>query len=142
MSAFVIGVGLGRAAQLHFDGPFRAGNLPGVAVAQPLVGALDLPAVDDLLLEDAELVADAVADGGNLQRGHRVEEARGEAAQATVAEARLVLASREFGEVESQLADRLTHFVVDTEVQEVVAEMGTHQELCGEVGNGPRAVGV
>ena len=62
----------------------------GIAVAQPLVGLLDLPAVDDLLLEDAELVADAVAQRRHFERGQRIDEAGREAAEAAVAQARLV----------------------------------------------------
>ena len=74
--------------------PLGPRDLPRVAEAQPLVGLLDLPAVDDLLLEDAELVADAVAERGHLQRRQRVEEAGREAPEAAVAEAGLVLAAR------------------------------------------------
>ena len=70
-----------------------ARQLPGVAELQPVVVLLDLPAVLDLLLEDAEVVADAVADGGQLQRGQRVHEAGRQPPQAAVAEARIALAS-------------------------------------------------
>ncbi len=87
-AAVLVGEALGVAAELHFDRPLGARDFPGIAEAQPLVGLLELPAVDDLLLEDAELVADAVADGRDLECRHRIEEARGETAEAAVAEAR------------------------------------------------------
>jgi hypothetical protein len=45
------------------------GYLPRVSVDQPVVCLLDLPALLDLLLEDPELIADAVADGRALQGG-------------------------------------------------------------------------
>jgi len=51
------------AAQLDQEGDLGVRDFPGVAQAQPAVEHLDLPAVVDLLVEDAELVADAVADG-------------------------------------------------------------------------------
>jgi hypothetical protein len=51
-----------------------------------VIPVLDLLAALDPLLEDAVLVADAVADRGQLQRGERVHEARGEPAEAAVAE--------------------------------------------------------
>ena len=94
---------LGAAAELHFHRPLRPRDLPGIAEAQPLVGLLHLPAVDDLLLEDAELVADAVADRRDLQRRQRIEEAGGEAAEAAVAEAGLVFVREQLVEVEADL---------------------------------------
>jgi hypothetical protein len=60
---------LDLAAELHRIDDRGAHDLPGVAVAQPVVGLLDLPPRLDLLAEDAVVVADAVAVGGDLQRG-------------------------------------------------------------------------
>jgi len=62
-------------------------DLPRVAEPEPAVGPLRLPAADDLLVEDAELVPDSVADGGIVERRQRVHEAGREAPQAAVAEA-------------------------------------------------------
>jgi len=39
------------------------GDEPGVAQAKPVVGQLHLLAVNDLLLEDAQLIADGIAGG-------------------------------------------------------------------------------
>ena len=55
-------------------------DLPGVAEVEPVVGLLVLEPVDDRLAEHAVLVADAVAPGGEVERGHGVEEAGREAA--------------------------------------------------------------
>ena len=79
----------GRRSRPGLD--LEAPDLPRVAGAQPAVGALDLPAVADVLVEDAELVAQAVADRGDVERGERVHVARGEAPEAAVAEAGLLL---------------------------------------------------
>jgi hypothetical protein len=57
----------GVAAEPHFHRPLGPQHFPRIAEAQPFVGALHLPAIDDLLREDAELVADAVAQRGNFQ---------------------------------------------------------------------------
>ena len=57
---------------------------------EPLVGELDLPAVTDGLIEDPELVADAIADSRHAQRRHRVHVTGGQPAEAAVAEARLL----------------------------------------------------
>ena len=65
-TAFV-GVGLGVAAELDLDHPFRPHQLPGIAVAQPFVGFLRLPAVDDLLLKNAEFITNAIVHRRHLQ---------------------------------------------------------------------------
>ena len=92
----------GVAAELHLAAPLGPRDLPGIAVAQPLVGLLHLPAVDDLLLEDAELVADAVTQRRHFERGQRIDETRGEPAEAAVAQARLVLVRQQLFEVEAR----------------------------------------
>ena len=139
VAAAVVGVVLGAAAELHFHRPFGTGDVPGGAVAQPLVGSFHLAAVDDVLIEDAELVADAVAQGGDLERGHRVEEAGGEPPQAAVAQARFLLLPEQFREVEPELGDRLLDLRVDAEIDQVVAQVRAEQELGGEVGDRARA---
>jgi hypothetical protein len=111
------------ATELHIAAPFGARELPGIAVAQPLVGFLDLPAVDDLLLEDSELVADAVTQRWHFERGQRVNETRGKAAETAIAQARLVLVRQQLFEVEPELGHRRTRGLVDAEIDEVVAEM-------------------
>ncbi len=45
--------------------PADALELPGVAVREPVVRHFFLPAVMDALLEQAVVVADAIAEGGN-----------------------------------------------------------------------------
>jgi hypothetical protein len=64
---------------------FRTHDLPGVAEAQPLIGQLDLPAVLNRLIEDPELVSDAITNSRNVERRQRVHVARGQAAQPPVA---------------------------------------------------------
>ena len=78
---------LGPAAERHLGGDLRARDFPRVAETQPLVGDLDLPAVADRLIEDAELVADAVPDGGHIQRGQRVHVAGGQPSEPAISEA-------------------------------------------------------
>ncbi len=63
------------AFELNGKRVLGAGDFPGVAELEPLVGLFDLVAVDNLLIEDAEIVAESVADGGETQSGHRVEKA-------------------------------------------------------------------
>ncbi len=109
----LVGPALRAAAQLDLHRPLRTRDVPGRAEAQPLVSALDLPAVDDLLLEDAKLVADAVAHRGDLQRGHGIEKAGGQPPQPAVAQPRFLLLLQQLVEVQPQLRDRLLHLAVD-----------------------------
>jgi hypothetical protein len=92
----------GMATELDVEGNVRPVDQPRTARTQPFVGQLDLPAIPDRLRENAELVADAIADGGNLERRQRIEVARRQATEATVAEPRLVLLIEQHVEIEPE----------------------------------------
>ena len=124
-----VGVPRGVSAHLHFKGILGAFQRPWVAQPQPFVGGLDLPAVANLLVEDAKFVADAVADGGYVERGQRVHEAGSQAAQAAVAKSRLFFLLDQHVQIKAELAHRLLGFVVDAQVDEVVRQMRSSQEL-------------
>jgi hypothetical protein len=123
------------AAEADRTGPLGPRDLPGIAGRQPLVGPLDLPAVHDLLIEDPELVADAVADRRHLERRQRIEEARGEAAEAAVAEPRLLFLRHEIVVVEPEVGDGVAELPLDAEVEDVVGQVRADEELRGEVGD-------
>ena len=57
------------AAETDITGHVRFLDLPGIAGMQPTVTDFLLPAINNLLVEHAELVADTIADGRDLQRG-------------------------------------------------------------------------
>ena len=65
-----------------------------------------LSAVLDALREDAVLVADAVAVGGQADGGHGVEEAGGQPAEAAVAQAGVLLDVLQLLDVQTHLARR------------------------------------
>ena len=69
----------------------RAAKLPGIALHQPIVGTLGLPAVFDDLLKHAGVVADAVAIGRIAERGQRIHEARRETAETAITQSGVVL---------------------------------------------------
>ena len=123
------------AAELDVDRPFGPHQLPRVAEAQPLVGLFDLPAVDDFLVEDPEFIADPVPHRGNLERGERIDEAGRQAAEPAVAQARLLLLRQQFLEIHAEFRHAFPDRVEDSEVDEVVAEMRTHEEFGGQIGD-------
>ncbi len=137
--AIVVHIALGVAPEFDLHRPLRTRHFPWVSIAQPLVGLLDLPAVHDLLLENTELVADAVAERRDLQRGHRIQKAGGQTPEAAIPQARLVLTGQQSIEIQPQLRHRLAHQIVHAEVDQVVAQVRSHQELGGEIGHGARA---
>lgn len=98
-----------------------------------LSGQLDLLPVYDALAEDAQLIADGVARGGDVERGHGIQIAGGEAAEAAVAEARVGLDLENIRRAEAQLADRLAQHAAHTEVVGVLFQTAAQQEFHGKV---------
>ena len=96
----------------------------GIAEAQPLVGQLHLPAVADRLIEDAELVADAVADGRNVEARERVHVARRQPAEAAVAEPGLFFLVEDVGQVLPDLGQRLLRRLPDAKLIRLLPRCG------------------
>ena len=104
----------------------QLGNQPGIPLAQPVVGKLHLLAVHDLLLENAQLVADGVAGGGNGQGGHGVQVAGGQTAQAAVAQPRVGLGLKQIGGGEAQALDSLPQRLHNAQVIRVFQHGTAH----------------
>ena len=120
---------LGAPAELHIEADFRTHDLPGVAEAQPLVSELDLPAVTNRLIKDAELVADAVADGGNIERRERIHVASGEAAEPAIAQARFFFLFQKISQILPNFGYRFLRRLPDTEIDQAVAQMRSGQKF-------------
>jgi len=129
VSPSFIGPRLSAAAELHLVGDFRPGDLPRIAQAQPLIRDLHLPAVLDDLVEDAELVTDAVADGRHFERGHRIQVTRGEPAQAAVAEPGFFLLLNQIVEVYAEFLYGLAGILGEAQIEELVGQVRPGQEL-------------
>ena len=122
---------LNMATKLDGHGLVLTADLPGIAVGEPLVGGLDLAAVDDLLFKQA--VADAVAVAGNALGCHGIQEARCQTAKATVAQSRIGLLVLDDGQVEAHVVERLGDHVAHAKVEQVVVEQAADQKLDREV---------
>jgi hypothetical protein len=70
-----VAVGLGVTTEAHQAVFVGINQLPGPAAFEPLITDFHLPALADLLIKDAKLVADPVASGRHLQAGQGIEEA-------------------------------------------------------------------
>ena len=73
------------ATKLDLHGVILAGAEPYVAHFQPVIREFHLPAVDDLLAENAEFIADGAAGDGIAKAGACVHIARRQTAEAAVA---------------------------------------------------------
>ena len=111
----------------HGVAPLRTNHLPRVAAGQPGVGAFLLAVGCDALAKNAELVADAIADGGQLQACQRFLEAGRQPTQPPITEAGLGFASDQRLEVEPQLLASGFRFSAHAEVHQIVFEMGPQQ---------------
>mmetsp|Transcript_1099 Transcript_1099/g.3058 ORF Transcript_1099/g.3058 Transcript_1099/m.3058 type:complete len:928 (+) Transcript_1099:706-3489(+) len=127
--------GLGGHVAVELDGVRhdQALNLPRVAEREPVVGLLVLEAVEDVLLEHAVLVADAVAPGGQVERGHGVQEAGRQAAQAAVAQRGVALLLADRLQVVAHLAQRLSVRLSHVQVVQRVEQRAAHEEFHGQV---------
>jgi hypothetical protein len=78
----------------------------------------------DLLIENAEFVADAVPDRRTLQGGQRVEIAGREPAQAAVAQPRLLFGRKDRVEVLAQRRERRSGLLLDPEISRLFPSCG------------------
>ena len=94
---------------------------------------LGLEPVVEELLEQAVTVEDAVAAHRQVEGGAGVQEARGEASEAAVAQGGVGLLLEDLPEVEAVASQGLARLVDEAEVRQVVEQGATHEELGGEV---------
>ena len=104
------------AAEADLLGLVHLGDEPGVAQAQPVVGLLHLASIYDLLLEDAQLIANRIAGGRDLQGGHGVQITGGQAAQTAVAQAGIRLLLKKIGGRVPKVLQRLLQGVQQTQI--------------------------
>jgi hypothetical protein len=96
---------LDAAAELDRVARIAGRQLPHVPEAQPAARHLALAALlADHLREDSVIVADAVADGRELQRGQGIQETRRKAPETPVAEARVILLRGDVVEIVAHVA--------------------------------------
>ena len=123
------------AAEFHFLGIFRAAQLKGIAVREPVVRHLHLVAVADLLLEHAVTVTDAAAVGRIAQGRQGIQEAGGKPSQSAVSQRGVRLLILNHIDVNAQLLQRLGDLVIGLQVDQVVAQSASHQEFHGQIIN-------
>ena len=99
----------------------------------PSIGKFDLVAVAELLFEKTVFVMDAVADGGEVELGQRVEEASGKSAEAAISEGHVVFLVAGFLERVPEIFQSLDGFFENAGVDHVVRVEATHEKLHREI---------
>ena len=130
------------AVELDRLGEFGPHDFPRRAEAHPVVGQFDLVALVEFLAEEAELVVNAVADGGIIERGERIEEAGGQTAETAVAEAHVVFLAAEVIEVQAQFVKRLLGFLEEADAIEAVGEKPAHEKFEREIIDAPDVLAI
>ena len=110
--------GDGKIAELNRVGAVVTDQ--DVLLAEPLVGDGLLLIVDKALTEQAVMIVEAHAVAGQTQRGDGIQEARGQAAQATIAQRGLDLKLLDLVEVVAGGSELVLDLVIDAEVDHVV----------------------
>ena len=122
-----------RAVELDVHRLVRTNNLPRIGAPEPVVRLLVLPTVLDRLLEDAVFVAQTVAHGRNLHRGHRIKEASRQSSQATVTQTRVGFLFQQLEPIEVLLLDSLLCDGIEEKVGDVVSQRATDEKLHREI---------
>ena len=117
----------------HLDFVRRTGDFPRVGETQPVIRLFFLFAVHDLLAEHTVFIADAHTGSREFERCHGIEEACGQAAEATVTEAGVDFLFAEFFESHAEFVKSFGHGAFDVEVQHGVAEGTANQKFEGQV---------
>ena len=106
---------------------------PDLTAGQPVVGALLLPAVHDLLLEDAVLVQDGVAGAADIGGGHAVQIAGCQTAQTAVAQTCIGLFLKNAVQIDVSVSQCLLGNLVQTQIEQAHLQAAAHQKLHAEV---------
>ena len=134
------------AVKADLDGLIGVALQPDLTAGQPVVSALLLPAVHDLLLENAVLVQDGVAGAADAGGGHAVQIAGSQTAQTAVAQACIGLFLKDALDVDIGISQHLLGNIFQTQVEQAHLQAAAHQELHAEVvyllGTGANGLGL
>ena len=112
---------------------FPPGHEPGIAQFQPLIRQLDLPAVGDLLFEQAQLITDGIADGGNFLGSHALQIAGGQSAQAAVTQAGIRLQLKEVAGRKPHGLNSLLKRLHNPQIIGIFHQRAAHQKLHAQI---------
>ena len=124
---------LDMAAKADFHGAFGHLLQPDAAAGQPGVGQLGLPAVHQLLAEQAVFIPQGIAHGRIALGGQAVHKAGRQAAQAAVAQAGVGLLFIQIVQLDIVFRQSLAEGLLQAQVVQVVAQRAPQEELHAEI---------
>ena len=133
MVVYAVPALLDLSVKAHLHGLVRMAFQPHAAAGQPVVGAFLLPAVHDLLLEDAVFVQDGIARAGDIVGGHTVQIARGQTAQAAVAQARVRLLLVDIVQLHAVIPQHLVRHAAQAQIKQAGLQAAAHQKFHAQV---------
>ena len=117
------------SAKANAVGAFAAFKFPGVAMGQPCLGKLDLPAILDALAEHAVHIADAIAISRDVEACEAFHEAGRKATQPTIAKRGIRLQFFEIGQIQTMVAQRLFHLARQAQVGQGIAQQAADEKF-------------
>ena len=133
MVVYAVPALLDLSVKAHLHGLVRMAFQPHAAAGQPVVGAFLLPAVHDLLLEDAVFVQDGIARAGDIVGGHTVQIARGQTAQAAVSQARVRLLLVDIVQLHAVIPQHLVRHAAQAQIEQAGLQAAAHQKFHAQV---------
>ena len=121
------------AAEIHFFRQLRTRQQPAFAAGQPEIRQLGLPAVHQLLAEDAVFVQQRIPDGGHALGGKTVQEAGRQPPESAVAEAGVRLQLIQRVQFNAPLAHHLFGGTGHIQVIQRVFQRTTHQKFHAQI---------
>ena len=121
------------SAEADLNGFIVARNEPAFGRTAPVVGDLGLLAVNYLLAENAQFVAQRVARCRDAERGQRIHIAGREPAEAAVAEACVVFCLEYIRSIAAEILQSAGERIGNAEVECVFHEAASHEELHGQI---------
>ena len=122
-----------RSAESYHAGLVVAPRFPYVFDLEPVIGALNLVSVSDLLLEQAVPVADSDPGAGNSHGCHGIKEAGRKPAEAAVAQSCVRLNFFEPGKFRSELSQSFFNNRFDSQIDQSRVHKPSDQKFHGKI---------
>ena len=135
ISAVLVAVYGHVAAEFHYLGILGPAQFKRIAVRQPVVRHLDLETVLNLLFEHTVTVADTAAVSRIPQCCQGIQETGCQTSQAAVAQSGIRLLILKHVDIHAQLLQNFLCALVSLQVDHVIAQGTSHQELHGHIVN-------
>ena len=122
-----------QVAALYFVVLIRAPHPVGHAPLAPVIGARVLLHVLEGLLEQSAVIRESHAVRGKAQRRKTVDKACGKSSQAAVSKRRLIFEFLQIRDLQPGLRQLILHVIIESQIDQVVGEELSDQELRGNI---------